>query len=352
MSILNIHERKILTSRLMQISSVRLQTICIQLTGDNGCDWVLNERPIVVAMKIIGWIQNDSRSTIWLCDELVLNWPLDTNNPSLVAISDRLKQQIAQESLDPTKEQWIGSMPVVNRNKLRSLLKNLVDGYDIGVVYIAGGPMSGRSHSFQLIRHVARQYSIACKKVDFDLSSGSRTLGHIYDRLHEVYDLSVIERPSDEGATPGDVADKFASRLRSRLVASPPMNPKPWVVIDYSAEVPDPAVPEFLRMLCAARDANEFDNSVIFVLGTTAHLETMRTQLFTLEVEELEDVNENDIRECAIAVNQRGIQPFEDALLMARVMHIHESVQRLTVDARWAEVRRELVKLRREVKAP
>jgi hypothetical protein len=278
--------------------------------------------------------------------------PNEPCNPAINDIADRLRAQTAQAAVDPVQELWIGSEPMVNRSGLRALLQEIALGYHYGVIYVAGGPMSGRSHSFQLIRHVARTRNIPHHRVDFALETEGRTLLHLYSALREAYDINGDDAPTYEGATPGDVASKFAAHLRARLAAVPLVDPKPWLIIDFSDDVPDPAVPEFIRMLCADRDANQFDNCVIFVLGPTAHLESMRGDLFNLQVEDLGPVAQTEIFEAATVLNERGQHKLDDAALSARAAEIYDEVTQLPDDAQFPALRRALLELRREVHAP
>jgi hypothetical protein len=351
MTLLEPEERKTLLHRLQEAGAAQLARIYLLATGEDS-NFIMMDSVIAVSVRVLGLVGGDSQKLCIVCSELVATFPSHATNAVLNAILHKLQAQIAGQTADPTEELWIGSEPMVNRATLRFLLKYLVNGHHFGVVYIAGGAMSGRSHSYQLIRHVARSRNVPCHMIDFEVPIESRTLPYLYSRLNEAYGVNAIDEPTHEGATAGDVAGKFALLLRSRLVALAPANPKPWVVIDYTDEVPDPAVPEFLRMICAARDANKFDNCVIFVLGPTAHLETMRTQLFNLEVEEMEDIDENDILECAVSVNQKGIESLTSDEVIARVRDIYASAQAMTENARLAEVRRGLLMLRREVRAP
>lgn len=351
MTLLEHQERRILLERLQDAGAAQLARIYFLATGEDTT-FIMMDPVIIVSVKVLGLVGSDSKKLSIVCSELVATFPNHATNAVLNAILHKLQAQIAAQTVDPTEELWIGSEPMVNRAELRFLLKYLVNGHHFGVVYIAGGVMSGRSHSYQLIRHVARSRGIPCHKVDFEVPTESRTLPYLYNRLNEAYGINAINEPTHEGATAGDVAGKFALQLRSRLVALAPANPKPWIVIDYTDDVPDPAVPEFLRMICAARDENKFDNCVIFVLGPTAHLDSMRTQLLNLEFEELANINEYDILECAAAVNRRGNKALTLDEVKARVNSIFASAQAMTENSRLAEVRRGLLMLRREVRAP
>ena len=123
-------------------------------------------------------------------------------------------------------------------------------------------------------------------------------------------------------------------------------------MIDFSDEVPDPAVPEFIKMFCADRDANQFDNCVVFVLGPTAHRDSMRSDLPNMQVEDLGQVTQTEVFEVASALNERGRQPLGTAALSARATNIYDAVIHLPDDARFPELRRKLLELRAEVRAP
>ncbi|MEW9612722.1 hypothetical protein AB3G45_02470 [Shinella sp. S4-D37] len=134
-----------------------------------------------------------------------------------------------------------------NRTGLRNLLRDICDhGFDYGLIYVAGATASGRTHSKHLIRHVAARHNIRYYIVDFHIETEARTLGHLYEHLKAAYRLATLDVPIHQGATPGDVAFRFAARLRAQLQIAIEKTPKPWVVIDFTDEVIDPAVAEFI----------------------------------------------------------------------------------------------------------
>jgi hypothetical protein len=351
MMVITKDERTVIQQRLLAMGAPNLALIYGNATGEDAA-WTLVQQPVVMVVHLIGRLAEDAEMAITVCDDMVQKTPKDPANPKLTAIADRLRAQKAQAAANPMQELWIGSEPMVNRSTLRSLLDQVANGYHHGVIYVAGGPMSGRSHSFQLIRHVARSMNIPHHRVDFALETEGRTLQHLYAALREAYAIGADNPPTHEGATPGDVASKFAARLRSNLAAAPPANPKPWLVIDFSDEVPDPAVPEFIKMFCADRDANQFDNCVIFVLGPTAHLDTMRGEMLNMQVEILGRVAQTEILDAAAALNQRGSQQLQPAALQARAATIYAAITQLPEDVQFPALRKALLELRREVRAP
>ncbi len=351
MAIITPDERRAIQERLRAMGSPNLALIYGDATGEDAA-WTLTQSPLVVVVQLIGRIGEDATMTITVCDALVQMTPLDPGNPALAAIADRLRAQAAQASALPEQELWIGAEPMVNRSGLRSLLREISGGFNHGVIYVAGGPMSGRSHSFQLIRHVARCKGIPHPKADFAVKTEERTFSRLWESLRTALGIDADGEPTFEGATPGDVAEKFIDHLRTRLGAAPVTLPKPWVVIDYSEDVSDPVVPEFLRMLCAARDAAEFDTCVIFVLGPPAYLDSMRAEMPNLQVEDLGRVTQTEIFDAASAVNLRGSQKLGDVALNARAAKIYDDVMQLGDDAQFPALRRALLDLRREVRAP
>ena len=351
MPVITRDERKTIQSRLLGIGGPQLMLIWGTVTLEDA-SWAANEVPAVVVIKLLGRSTEDATMIIDICKELIELVPNHPANQPLQAIIDRLKKRKAQASADPVQEFWIGSEPMVNRAGLRALLRDIANGFHFGVIYVAGGPMTGRSHSFQLIRHVARNSGVTLHKVDFDLAREGRTLPHLYDGLSKAYEMNGSEAPTHEGATPGDVAEKFASHLRAHLSTAPMQTPKPWLVIDFSDDVPDPAVPEFIRMFCADREANQFDNCVIFVLGPTEHLDSMRGDLLNMQCEDLGTLTETEILQAVTVLNERGTQKLDDAVLRTRVSTLYQDVVGLPEEARFPELRRHLLMLRNEVRAP
>lgn len=351
MGVLSSDERRVIQTRLLGIGVANLALVYGDATGEPA-DWVLNDAPAATVVKLIGRLGNDAVLAMAVCQALVELTPQHPENPDLQAIADRLRAQAAQALADPTAEIWIGSEPVVDRAGLRAFLSELHLGFDHSVIYVAGGPVSGRSHSFKLIRHVARQLNIPIQKVDFELETEKRTVRHLFDRLHKACGIVVGTPPVTEGKTPGDAATHLVRDLRDQLQNLPHVDPRPWLVIDYSDEVPDPVVPEFLRLFCAERDANSFDNCVIFVLGPTAHLESMRGELYNLQVEDLRPVNQTDVLDAAVIVNARGMQKLDAHDVATRAREIYDALAVLPEAGRLPELRRRLLDLRREVRAP
>lgn len=240
---------------------------------------------------------------------------------------------------------------MVNRAGLRGLLRDIINGFNLGVVYVAGGLASGRSHSSKLIRHVARKEGVPHYVIDFNVPIDERTMGRLFGKLREACGLAALVEPVAEGASPGDVARKFASRLRDALQNADHAGPRRWLVIDFSDDVPDPAVSEFLRLFCANRANADFDNCVIFVLGPLAHLESMRG-LLTLEVEELGPVTSTEILLAAQAINARGTKKLSDQDIQERAVTIYGAISQLPELQRYPDLRRLLLDVRREVRAP
>jgi hypothetical protein len=352
MTVISKDERNLIQKRLRAAGSPMLALIYCEAIDDQDVAWLGVTPVITIVMKMVDCLAQNAPITINVCNALVREFPTSPDNPAIKAIADRLKLRADQANADSIEELWIGSEPMVNRTALRGFLKEIKEGYDHTVVYIAGEKGSGRSHSYQLIRHVADDMEIPRYKIDFSLATEARTLQHLYGRLREFFNIDNMDEPTHEGATPGDVASKFATHLRSQLASAPHVDPKPWIVIDFSDEVPDPAVPEFLRMLCADRDANQFRNCVIFVLGTTAHLDLMRGDLFTMQVEELDRVSKSEIHEAAVALNERGKFPLVSTVLGDRSARIYDAISLLPAHERFPTLRRSLLELRREVRAP
>lgn len=350
MSVLTQEERSVVSTRLLSAGNVNLALLITIVFAENASHVATTHLALVVA-QIGERILNSRENAKAVCAWLIAAFPTHSDNAALKAIVDRLEAQRINSAPNPTDEHWIGAEPMVNRGPLRALLQQITTGSNHGLVYVAGPRMSGRSHSWQLIRHVARQHNIKCSRVDFALETESRTIGHIYSELKRAYGINGINDPTYEGASPADVALKFAARLRIRLEQIVPTGSKPWIVIDYTEDVMDPAVPEFIRLFCTDRDRNLFDNCVIFVLGPLTHLETMR-MLPTMVVEELGPVSEGEIFTTAHVVNTRGLTPLSPAALQAHATQIFSEQAALPEDERYPALRRALIELRIIVRAP
>ena len=349
MSILTVPERTLVTRALLGIGGANRRLLILDVLGESD-DSIDNRPAAVVTAHISERMLHSTEVVQAICRWLVQTVP---GSPGVAAIRPILDRLAAQAALagSPVDALWIGAEPMVNRTALRSLLADIVDGFDHGVVYVAGAPMSGRSHSRHLIRHVARSAGVAYFPVELAFETEARTLTRLFTQLKQAWGLDGLDDPTHEGATPGDIARRFAAWLRHRLAAADSGNPKPWIVIDFSEEVPDPAVPEFIRLLCIERERSAFDNCVLFVLGPFDHLETLR-DLPAMMIEELGPISETEILATARIANERGKVRIDPVVLEKRVAGIYRDLAALPENARYPAVRRALVELRKEVRAP
>jgi hypothetical protein len=351
MSVISREEINVLTGRLRVLGAPNLALLYLSVLGEDASH-TLTQPPIATVAQLVGRIGFDAPAVLATCDWLITTFPGVPGNDNITSIAARLRSQAAQRAADPVDELWIGAEPMVNRSGLRNLLRDIcTHGFDYGVIYVAGATASGRTHSKHLIRHVAATHGIRCYIADFYIETEARTLSHLYDHLKAAYRLSALEVPIREGATPGDVAFRFAARLRAQLQVAQAENPKPWVVIDFTDEVIDPAIAEFIGMLCAERLSGAFVNCVIFVLGPTAHLETLRGSP-ALQVEELGRLTRSEIQAAATTINQRGMLPLDSDQLDLRIDGIVDLATIMPEERQNAEIRNLLLDLRREVRAP
>ncbi|PJR08740.1 hypothetical protein [Sinorhizobium meliloti] len=351
MFIVTTAEMNTLTARLRTLGAQNLALLYLNVLGEDAAH-TLTQPPLTTVLQLAGRIGFSAEAVIATCDWLVVTFPSAHENAGVVAITDRLRAQAALRSANPVDELWIGAEPMVNRTGLREILRDICDrDCDYGVIYVAGATASGRTHSKHLIRHVATKRGIRCYIADFHIETEARTLGHLYDHLKAAYRLDALDVPIHQGATPGDVAFRFAARLRARLQVAPEETPKPWVVIDFTDEVIDPAIAEFIGMLCAERLSGAFVNCVIFVLGPTAHLETLRG-LPALQIEELGRLTRSEIETAAKTINQRGQHPLDPSDLDLRIDGIVSLATIMPEERQNGEIRSLLLDLRREVRAP
>ena len=220
MAVITRAERMTIKDRLMAIGSANLALVFGDVTGEDAV-WTLSQPVAVVVVHLIGRLNEESSMATAACDALVKMTPNADENSALKAIADRLREQTAQATANPVQELWIGAEPMVDRSGLRALLTEIANGYHHGVIYIAGGPMSGRSHSFQLIRHVARSQNVQLHKVDFTLETESRTLGHLYGGLKQAYAIGADTRGSDSRRCGGQVRSLSACTPRRGAAHSP-----------------------------------------------------------------------------------------------------------------------------------
>ena len=350
MSVLNTQERQVFSSFCLKIGSGALALLHGTLSGAPAA-YLAGMPTLQAAAVVVDYLKMDAETCIAACNWISATYPADSQLPTFAAIRNRLETQQAQQTANPIDEIWIGAEPMVNRKSLRDLLHDITGAYDHRVIYVTGSLGSGRSHSCKLIRHVARIRNVPHFLIDFDVPTDERNMSRLFCKLREAFELATLEEPTSSGATPGDIAQKYASRVRDKLRNLTAGAPKRWVIIDFSDEVPDPAVPEFIKLLCAHRADNAFDNCVLFVLGPITHLETMR-DLDTMQVEELGPVTRTDILAAAQVVNARGSQRLGDVEIRDRVSTIYDAISVLPEHERYPMVRRTLLKLRQEVRAP
>jgi hypothetical protein len=347
MYVITTAEMGALTARLRTLGAANLALLYIEL-GEDGSH-VLDQAPNITVVQLVGRIGFSIEAMIKTCDWLTATFISAPENPGIAAIATRMRAQAPLLTANPVDALWIEAEPMVNRTDLRNFLRDICD-FDVnhGVIYVAGGTASGRTHSKHLIRHVAGYHKIPCHIADFRIETETRTLSYLFDHMKSAYRLATLNKPESEGFTPGDRASRYANRLRTVLQSTPLEAPKPWVVIDFTDEVVDPAIAEFIRLHCADRLNADFINSTIFILGPSSLLESLRG-IPSLMIEVLGRLTPSEIETAARSINLRGTTPLDAGDLSTRVNGIIDMVSLLPEAQQNAEIRNLLLDLRREV---
>lgn len=170
----------------------------------------------------------------------------------------------------PSQAVLIAGRPMINRAPLRQVLQDHVDQHGSAppVVMVDGPPGSGRSHSWFLIQHVAREAGIEAVKVDLMAPIlEQQTLPHIARLLtRKMRIVPHIVEPTTVAATPETVAERWAEEVSNGWSERTPQRSM-WIAIDSLDRPLPPDVQRFMCALAARRLSHDMMDCVFFFLG-------------------------------------------------------------------------------------
>jgi hypothetical protein len=239
---------------------------------------------------------------------------------------------------------------MANRSQLRDMLGQLVLGYARPLIRVAGPPGSGRSQSWHLIRHVAKEHGVLAKRLDLDgWVVEQRTLCELASSLVTKCGLPGLELPTTEGATPETLGQRFASRVSECLEQRPP-GVSLWLVFDSLDRNLAPEIGAFIRRLVELALQGTFDDCTVFLLGPSGDVDAPASAAVLSE--NLGPFLESEIEEAARIINDAGASSLDEASLLQRVSEMKLDLNRVSSTQQARMLSERLTELRYAVEAP
>lgn len=223
-----------------------------------------------IAFDFLGWLEKNSQQMLPTLRELLAEFGNHDMAGSVQAAAARASAAAAFAHVgSPSQAVLTSGRPMVNRAPLRQALQDHVDQRVTAppVVMIDGPSGTGRSHSWFLIQHVAREAGIDAIKLDLT--------GPVLERqtLQEIARLLVrrmrigayVVEPTTVAATPATVAERWAEEISGAWAAAP--RRLTWIVLDSLDRPLPPEVRGFVCALAARRLSFEMTDCAFFLLG-------------------------------------------------------------------------------------
>lgn len=136
------------------------------------------------------------------------------NAAELAVIQASFDSQVLPTTVDPFREVLLdGNRPFANRQDLRFALREVCEPAGPPVLMIYGDPETGRSFSFYLAQHIARQYRFVTSQFEVKtLAKPDHLAGEILRRI------GVPAEPEPKGVESGERwAEKLAHQVKTAL---------------------------------------------------------------------------------------------------------------------------------------
>jgi len=274
-----------------------------------------------VALRVLRWM-SINKTGLPLLARLIARSGDQASDPRLLALRERWQQSEARVAPNPEEEILLAERRVViDRIRLRGLLRQLRLGHLHPVIHVGGKSRTGVTRSRLLIRHVALETDI--KRVEIDLEHKlSCSLEEIFTELSRL--LGIMAPTAEivrEGSRPATTALQFA-QLMANALANPPHNEADirWIIFDSMDRPLLPEVREFLHALAGMRLAGQFDRCVLFLLGGEQLAVDDDDHL--LASDRLTVFLSDDILHAAELLNARGTAPLPKPTLAERVQEM------------------------------
>ncbi|QRK81901.1 hypothetical protein JN757_15085 [Pseudomonas granadensis] len=354
-------ERAALVAVLLRFDQTRFDAFLVLNGGPRIADFCAITLPIEsVVAEFIGWIKRDGRGLLGLLKALIVQAGQSSEVVVLKEATARIAAaQVAIERLGcPSDARLVEGLPIVNRSVLRRYLKDAMNHANLAwtsvrIIKVAGGRGSGRSHSWYLIKHVAKNTGGA-EALKFDLVSATlanQTLDVLFNTLVRNLKITDAMKPTTDGVTSETLAARFAEELAGCLARAAHSWSKPyWLVFDSLDRDLRPEVKRFVSLLCRERLDGTFDNCVIFLLGPDGITEPEDPGRRTQE-ELLTPFSDSEIRDAAIELNKLGRRTLQQVVLDQRIGAAQALAHQFSGPDLCREVFAKLVDLRIEVGA-
>lgn len=281
-----------------------------------------NANIIAVSLECVAWLQTSVHQAPPLLSRLVEKYPDAPECAVLRTAAERLtriKQQ--QDNLGPVDQQILaGGVPVVNRAVLRSHLAALRDGRNRSVVVVRGASGLGRTHSWNLIQHVAATMP-KVKAHWIDLVGhvlSQQSLPHLFNYLVRILNLPDGDTVTTEGVTGATLSDRFIGEFLVRVQAKGPWAETQWLVFDHLDRNIAPEIKMFVMGLASLRLKSVFGGCVFFLLGPDATSKLDDPASLAPE-ETLVDFLDDEIEAAVRQLNSIGQTPLDGPALEAQI---------------------------------
>lgn len=330
--------------------------LVFRASGVRTTDFVRNGSTLLEAsVDFVGWLRTNLHYAPDILALAVKRFPAHASTPSLSAAEARLRAiQTVQAAMGPPEAAVLAAgMPIVDRVLLRSYLAALIRNEDQPVIVVEGDSGLGRSHSWNLIRHVANALP-QVKAYWIDLVGpvmSQQSLPSLFDYLVRVLGLPAGPTPTSAGVTGVTLSERFISEFVIRVQSMPaPWATTPWLVFDHLDRNIAPEIKLFVMGLASLRLQGAFGGCVIFLLGPDPSV-PLADPGYVAVREALSGFLDQEIEDAATRLNAVGRTPLSPADLTAKIgtlkaLRVQHSGRELAV-----AVCAELVDMRRKVGA-
>jgi hypothetical protein len=315
----------------------------------------IRDNILTISLECLSWLRANSHHAPKLLERAVEKYPAHPSVPVLRQAEDRLRTiRARQDRQGPVNRQVLaGGVPVVNRDHLRGYLAMLIAGQDPLVVVVEGESGLGRSHSWNLIQHVAVSLP-RVKPISIDLIGpilSQQSLPRLFDHLARVLGLPPGEMPTHDGVTSTTLSERFLGEFVTRLQSMPmPWHTTPWIVFDHLDRNIAVEIKLFVMGLASLRLQRVFGNCVIFLLGPDPTV-PLTDPAALAHREPLSAFLDYEITKAVTSLNDIGQNRLDDVQLETRLNALRVSCGGLSGRERAAAVCSELVALRQLVGA-
>jgi hypothetical protein len=351
---LSFSEKKAVSGLLSQLDHNTFQLLLARdakLPGVHIFSALTNPMPMI-AFAFVLWLDKNPQAVEPALEVILSEFGALPAAQELSLALERIRAggTLRMQAQPPWEMALIEGVPVINRLRLRELLKRIVDNKGPPVVLVDGPAGTGRSHSFYLINHVAASYGHKLVKMDIAyLPPDGRNLTAIVEKLVRDLQLVGFSHPSSVGATPATVgwryADSFASALKqdSTLHAT-------WFVFDSLEKHPLAEVRDFVHTLIDLRLRQEVGNCVFFLLGAGPdYLPT--DDLQRIESDPVGIFSRGEVEQYVAILNSLGTMPLDAPRLAQRANDITALLDQIPAREVCRNISKKIAVLRKEVNA-